>query len=128
MSKCENTGKRDLTYSRWHRTLPDHCTWVDIDSVHYCNNCGSLLSMFELAQCSHSADLKDKCRQKVASVTERAANLCEIPSYKIAYTNSMDSAVQRLGQRDIEIVSEAGLRKFITQMHDNCAFCRKHNQ
>ena len=35
MVKPEITGRRDLTYSRWHRTLPSYCYMVDIDCVEW---------------------------------------------------------------------------------------------
>jgi len=38
MTKQEYSGFRDLTYSRWHRTLPSFCLTTNIDWVEVRNN------------------------------------------------------------------------------------------
>jgi len=35
MVKQEYSGTRDLTYSRWHRTLPDKCYCMDLDWIEW---------------------------------------------------------------------------------------------
>lgn len=35
MVKQEYTNTRDLTYSRWHRTLPDKCYCMDLDWIEW---------------------------------------------------------------------------------------------
>ena len=49
MVKPENTGKRDLAYSQWHRTLPDHCYMIDIDSIEWRAN-GGVKALIETAK------------------------------------------------------------------------------
>jgi len=50
MSRQERWGTRDLTYSRWHRTLPDDITYIDLDGVEYCQRCYKILALVETAQ------------------------------------------------------------------------------
>ena len=50
MSREERTGKRDLTFSQWHRSLPDFCTAIDLDFLEYCQQCREPLALIEIAQ------------------------------------------------------------------------------
>ena len=71
MAQHELTGKRDLTFSAWHRgSVPKDCSWIDIDCCHYCHYCSSLLALFELVRCRPES-LEEACRHKVAAITER---------------------------------------------------------
>jgi hypothetical protein len=38
--KPEFTGLRDLSYSQYHRTLPETCAMIDIDSIEWRNELG----------------------------------------------------------------------------------------
>jgi hypothetical protein len=37
MVKQEYTGSRDLSYSKWHRTLPGYCYALDLDWIEFRN-------------------------------------------------------------------------------------------
>lgn len=50
MSRYERYGTRDLTYSAWHRTLPDVVTMIDIDGLEYCRRCRAPLALIETAR------------------------------------------------------------------------------
>ena len=50
MSREERWGTRDLTYSAWHRTLPDDITYIDLDGVEYCQRCHKILALVETAR------------------------------------------------------------------------------
>ena len=123
----ERTGTRDLTFSRWHRTLPTDCTWIDIDCCHYCHYCQSLLALFELVRSPDGESLIESCRRKTASITERVGIGLKIPVFKIAYTGSPleSAAVMRVGRPEVQILSPDELASFIECLHD-CEFCRKH--
>jgi hypothetical protein len=44
----EQTGVRDLAFSRWHRrTFGDDATAIDVDLVGYCDDCGAALYAIE---------------------------------------------------------------------------------
>lgn len=47
MSRQERTGLRDLSFSRWHRSLPNRCSALDIDLVEYCGICSAPLALIE---------------------------------------------------------------------------------
>jgi hypothetical protein len=126
MALEELTGKRDLTFSRWHReNLPDDCSWIDIDSCHYCHYCNSLLALFELVHSPDQDSLEETCRRKVASITDRLGVRAKVPVFKIAYTGLPleAAAVMRVGHPSIDILNERELVKFIDGIHD-CEFCQ----
>ena len=84
----EMTGVRDLTFSTWHRSLPDDCTWIDIDCCHYCRCCHSLLALFELVRSPDEWTLEEACRRKTVAITDRVGLRLGIPVFKIAYTGT----------------------------------------
>ena len=85
----EITGTRDLTFSRWHRSLPHDCTWIDIDCCHYCKYCRSLLALFELVRSPDELSLVESCRRKTVAITERVGLRLGIPVFKIAYSGTL---------------------------------------
>ncbi|MCB9926417.1 MAG: hypothetical protein H6822_29995 [Planctomycetaceae bacterium] len=123
----EITGTRDLTFSRWHRSLPADCSWIDIDCCHYCQYCNSLLALFELVRCPDETDLAESCRRKIAAITERVGRRLEIPVFKIAYTGEplQAAAVMRVNESKVLVMQPSELARFINQLHD-CEFCRRH--
>jgi hypothetical protein len=123
----ELTGLRDLTFSRWHRSLPDDCSWIDIDCCHYCRYCNSLLALFELVRSPDEFSLEVRCRQKVASITGRVGYRLQIPVFKIAYTGEPleAAAVMQVGKPEVLVMQADELAAFINQLHD-CEFCRTH--
>jgi len=122
----ELTGTRDLTFSRWHRSLPRDCTWIDIDSCHYCHYCRSPLALFELVRSADEDSLTESCRRKTASITECIGLRLKIPVFKIAYTGTplQCAAVMRVGHPDVSIMRPNELARFIDEFHD-CDFCRQ---
>ena len=123
----ELTGVRDLTFSRWHRSLPDDCTWIDIDSCHYCRYCNSLLALFELVRSQDEWSLVEDCRRKTASITRRVGIRLGIPAFKIAYTGEplMHAAVMEVGRPQVDLMTADELGRFIDNLH-NCEFCRQY--
>jgi hypothetical protein len=45
----ERTGKRNLFFSRWHRTLPTPARFIDIDYLEFCPHCKQPLIVGETA-------------------------------------------------------------------------------
>lgn len=129
MSLQEITGERDLTFSDWHRppTLPEDCSWIDIDCCQFCKYCQSPLALIELTKCSDRDDLESRCRRKVASMTERIGIKLGIPVFKIAHWGVPleVAAIQRVGRPEIVIYNSEKLAKFIDRIHD-CDFCHQH--
>lgn len=83
MSRHERTGKRDLTYSAWHRTLGDELTYIDVDACEYCAVCRRPLLLIEVAR-----DVGQ--RNKPASVLQALANLAGLPAIVALYSVSND--------------------------------------
>lgn len=93
MSDKEQTGKRDLTYSRWHRIestrrfLPAGEAWelgmIDIDDVEYCRRCSQPLALIETTK-----DVGQ--REKVVAVTKVIARKLEVPAYVVFVTATPD--------------------------------------
>jgi hypothetical protein len=75
--RWERTGKRDLTYSLWHRTLGDDISMIDIDSVEYCNRCLEPLALIETAI--------DTGQHKYAYITRRLAEKLGVPAFIVLY-------------------------------------------
>lgn len=85
MVKPELTGQRDLTYSRWHRTLPRWCWMVDLDSIEWRSERG-IVALIELARYEATV-YKKKFQLKVLKELARQA---KIPAYLVLYHNSMN--------------------------------------
>lgn len=127
MSLEERTGFRDMTFSKWHRTLPADCTWIDIDCCQFCHYCGSLLAVFELVRSPDEDSLLDVCLRKQSAITERVGLQLGIPAFKVAYTGDpLDAAaVIELGTNRKHLMFADELGEFINGLHD-CNFCRRH--
>lgn len=78
MSRYERTGQRDLTFSAWHRTLPHHCTAIDLDFLEYCQRCRAPLALIEIATGHHH-------RRKPTTVLRRLAQEAGVRAYLILY-------------------------------------------
>lgn len=50
MSRWERVGRRDMTYSTWHRALPYEMGLVDLDWIAWCKTCGHVLFVYETAR------------------------------------------------------------------------------
>jgi hypothetical protein len=92
MSGEERTGKRDLTYSKWHRRATmsayigrwraENVSMIDIDCCEYCWACGEPLALVE-TQRSNSGP-------KEARVTSSLAVLAGIDAYSVSYRATDD--------------------------------------
>lgn len=111
MSTNERTGKRDLTYSAWHRAgnlakhlepvfahIADHrartraalvaasrCTMIDVDGVEYCSACSTPLALIELKH--------EKASTKTTTVLEHLGELALLPVYLVEYFTDVDGAI-----------------------------------
>ena len=78
MSRQERSGARDLTFSRWHRTLPDFCTCIDLDFLEYCRKCRAPLALIEIASGHHG-------QIKPTTVLRALATQANIRAYLVLY-------------------------------------------
>lgn len=86
MSQDERWGKRDLTYSRWHRSpnLPNDCTYCDVDGMEYCAVCKEPLVLVETA-----VDIRQD--DKDTRPMERLAERANLPAWLVLYKKSDES-------------------------------------
>lgn len=77
MTLYERTGTRDLTFSRWHRTLRPDLHWIDVDHVAYCARCKRILYIAEICF--------DNGQYKATTVTRKLANGLGVPGLLIRY-------------------------------------------
>jgi hypothetical protein len=80
MVKPELTGQRDLAYSKWHRTLPNYCYMIDLDSVEWRNGRG-VVALIETCRGTAVA-YKKKFQLRV--LKEIALKL-QVPCYLVIY-------------------------------------------
>lgn len=114
--RWELTGKRDMAYSKWHRTLGDDITMIDIDSVEYCDICLEPLALVETA---HGWQLN-----KVADVTRRMAEKLGVPCYIVLYEKGKRDKIVKFKLKQLWPV-ESGwktltpdqMAMFITELH-----------
>lgn len=74
----EKYGTRDLTYSKWHRTLDDELTYIDLDCIEYCADCKHPLVLIELAR-----DVGQS--YKATTVMRNLASKAGLPAYLVFY-------------------------------------------
>ncbi len=130
MARQENTGKRDLSLSSWHRTLSDDCDMIDIDVCEYCHYCLSILAYIETVQCFNVNEISRVCSSKSAKITERTANRVGVPAYVVAYFGDpiTRAAVRQCGTLAANsVMNEPELREFFEGIHD-CEFCKNCKQ
>ncbi len=84
MSRHERYGTRDLTFSRWHRTLSNDATCIDLDFCEYCNHCKKPLALIETARDVGQAF-------KPTTILRELAKQADIPAWLILYTIREDS-------------------------------------
>jgi len=82
MTRVERYGRRDLTYSQWHRRVEPYTRstlpYVDLDAVEYCHKCGEPLALLELAQ-----DVGQEF--KATTVMRKLAAKAGLPAYLVFY-------------------------------------------
>jgi pyruvate-formate lyase-activating enzyme len=79
MTRTERFGTRDLTYSRWHRTLADDLPYIDLDAIEYCQGCREALLLIELA-----LDVGQSV--KATTVLRKLATRAEVPALLAFYS------------------------------------------
>lgn len=84
MVKEEQTGERDLTYSRWHRTLPNYCYMVDLDAIEWRIERG-IVAFIELAK-SQAIVYKKKFQLKVI---QELAKKSGVPAFLVLYNDEL---------------------------------------
>lgn len=127
MSDKERYGKRDLTYSNWHRVdstkrfLDDFSAWrlgmVDIDDCEYCRFCYEPLALIEVAM-----DIGQY--YKPMMVTSNLARRADLPAYLVFYVKSEEDISQfRVTQleppgKPERILSPAEYARFLFAFHE----------
>lgn len=120
MSRTEITGVRDLTFSRWHRTLSDDFTYIDLDYVAYCRRCRSPLALIEM-----STD-----PNKTFTVTRKLAEAAGIQAWLLIYTKENET-IGSIRMRpispalgDMADVGRTGFMSWRRRLTDSCK-CRQ---
>ena len=125
MSLKERYGTRDLAYSSWHRTLPNHITYIDVDCCEYCNFCKSPLALIETA-----IDVGQPF--KATTIMKRMAEKMNVPAYIVLYKLDQDKKLLFFNVKQIHPkytnffkleISSWGKR--LIDLHDRC-LCRKN--
>lgn len=120
MSRWERyTGPRERTFSRWHRTLPDRCTAIDLDFLEYCRRCRKPVMLIEIARDVGQA-------YKPTLVLRELSKLSGVPAflilYKIDVENEMigDCRVARIwpDPTSMHPLTRDKVRGLIVRMHD----------
>lgn len=77
--RWEQTGRRSLIYSRWHRLYlgPDEAM-IDVDAAEYCRRCSKVLALVETA--------RDTGRPKSATVLGQLARQAGVLALCVLYT------------------------------------------
>ena len=120
MSREERTGKRDLTFSQWHRSLPDFCTAIDLDFLEYCQQCREPLALIEIAQGHFSIP-------KPTTVLRMLAVKANIRAYLVMYELNKQAPhglsttmrLQRIfpDKSDIRTMDVEAVGKLIARLH-----------
>lgn len=94
MVRQEIHGTRDLAYSSWHRTLPDFCYMIDLDSVEWRSNRG-IVAFIETALRDEKQTLQQqletkKFESKILSEISRKTNA---PAYIVFYNVDLSTFI-----------------------------------
>jgi len=84
MVKPELTGERDLSYSRWHRTLGDSYYMIDLDSIEWRSGKG-VVALIETARLQ-AIVYKKKFQIKVM---KELAQRLGVPAYLVLYNDEL---------------------------------------
>lgn len=118
MSNIERYGKRDLTYSKWHRDQGRLLAYIDLDSVEYCQMCKQPITLIELAQ-----DVGQK--HKPTTVMCNLARLANLPAYLTFYKHEngemVSFRVRQVYPRSEEetIMTPTEYREFLCQIRES---------
>jgi predicted Ser/Thr protein kinase len=92
MPRHERFGKRDLTYSAWHRSIEpegeNSLPYVDIDAVEYCPACREPLALIETAE-----DVGQDFKPTI--VMQRLAARAGLPAYLVLYRKDVAGGIDR---------------------------------
>ena len=98
MTRFERTGRRDLTYSSWHRGIEPYTQsdlpYVDLDAVEYCRKCDEPLALVELAQ-----DVGQEF--KATTVMRKLAAKAGLPAYLVFYKKGEDGDIVSFRVRQV---------------------------
>jgi len=98
MTRWERTGKRDLTYSRWHRNIEpmdrNSLPYIDIDAVEYCPICKQPLALLELAE-----DVGQE--YKATTVLRKLAELSGLPAFLVFYRKDQSGRIVHFRLRQV---------------------------
>ena len=84
MVKPERTGERDLTYSRWHRTLGDPYYMIDLDSVEWRSEKG-IVAVIETARFEAMVYKKEFQLKVLRELAERIG----VPGFLVLYNDEL---------------------------------------
>lgn len=123
MSLKERYGTRDLTYSTWHRTLPNHISYIDIDCCEYCNFCKAPLALIETA-----IDVGQAF--KATTIMKRLAVKMGIEAWIVLYKLDGDKKIAAFNVKQIHPEYTQFIKmdvqswgKKLIDLHDHCS-CR----
>lgn len=105
MVRQERYGKRNLDFSRFHRTLDADFCYRDLDGIEYCCNCAEPLALIETA-----LDVGQHPDSKDVRVIRKIAVPLLIPAYMIFY---------KVSQRNFGGVTLEGIQLRIKQVAPN---------
>jgi len=126
MSRWERYGTRDITFSGWHRTLPDYCTAIDIDFLEYCQKCRNPLALIEIAQ-----DVGQS--HKPTRIMEELAKKADIEAYLILYKKAEsgigDCRIARIwpNRTQMHNVTVDQVALTIRRIHQRCCAGEHHH-
>jgi len=86
MVKPEYTGKRDLSYNKWHRTIGDSYYMIDLDCVEWRSNKGTV-AIIERALDMQKYPLEQIIEYKKFELTvaSEIAEKLKVPAYLVFY-------------------------------------------
>lgn len=90
MVKPEFTGKRDLSYNKWHRTIGDECYMIDIDCAEWRGNRG-VVAIIERAldTCHYPRQELLEFKKFEIKVVSQIADALQVPAYLVFYDKEL---------------------------------------
>jgi hypothetical protein len=90
MVKPEGTGERDLSYSRWHRTIGNSYYMIDLDCVEWRSNRGTV-AIIETAMDMQNRPLEQNVKYKQFEITviSQIAQKLEVPAYLVFHNKEL---------------------------------------
>ena len=132
MSRHERRGERDLTYSKWHRSLTDDCTAIDVDMVEYSRCCNTPLALVETCRLVHECQLS----RKKTNVLRQLGIAAKLPVYLVFYVVNETTGLieQFLVRRErprrgrLHEMTPDRWARFITRLHARCKCKEKKSE